>query len=157
MDNKIIVNYPIDPFLYRYDINGKLIDSVLVKSKIVEEDIVPSSVPLEGLEESMRFSYSSDEYFGILYDPVNQLYYRLIKGKFNEEAIEQLLQQKRGQPGKRSIIVLNNDLTFNKEVLIDPEKYIIDDAFIGPKGLYLLKKTELEDVKEYVYFNIEKN
>jgi hypothetical protein len=157
VDKRIIVNYPVDPFLYIYDTKGKLIDSVLVKSKIIEEDIKASKIPLEGFEEGLRFSYSSDEYFGVIYDPVNQLYYRFIKGKFSDESIEQMLQQKRGQPGKRSIIVLNNDLTFKKELLINPDKYIIDDAFIGPDGLYLLKKTELEDVKEYVHFNIEKN
>ncbi len=79
----IVVNFPADPFLYKYDGEGNPQDSFLVKSELFE--VPPPFHPdpsyninlPQTYSEALEFSISTSSYRELLYDPYKKVYYRI--------------------------------------------------------------------------------
>jgi hypothetical protein len=136
--NKLLLGFPIDPFVYEANSNGVFLDKKYVGSKYVNQ-IIPLSEdfqwPFQDGEnkeaELYQYDKSTSFYGGLLYDPYHRLYYRftIIRPLASHENFYQ-----------HSIIIMDEQLNKVGEKLLSGNKYSYTMKFISPDGLHIARR-----------------
>jgi hypothetical protein len=119
--------------------NGELF-KVFAGSKYKNKEIKPFSMIPEAEQEDIAW-VENPKYYGIYYDPYKQLYYRTFQfsGSYDQNGILKEMDAKK----QFSVIVLDKDFNVIKEVVFPGGIYNVYRAFVGKRGLYLLKNNIL--------------
>jgi hypothetical protein len=119
--------------------NGLMV-KVFAGSKYKKKEIKPFQMIPETEQEDIAW-VENPKYYGIYFDPYKQLYYRTFQfsGSYDQNGILKETDAKK----QFSVIVLDKDFNVMKEVVFPGGIYNVYRAFVGKRGLYLLKNNIL--------------
>ncbi len=95
--------------------------------------------PAEEMEGGLRKVVLSGGYFNIIFDRFREVYYIFAyhgREIDSRNTVEELMDMVK-YPSQFSIVILNKDLTKVGEVLLEKNKYYMENFFVGREGLYL--------------------
>jgi hypothetical protein len=136
---KLIMSFPIDPFVYVGDLEGYFEAKYFAGSKHfgsiqpMDADVEWPFKEKEGGNKVRDYSVSTSNYAGILYDPFNDLYYR---HTFIRPSLENV---NRGHLIDQSIIILDKDFKKVGEMFLPTHKYSYSMKFISKQGLHIAR------------------
>jgi hypothetical protein len=148
-----IYSWPLLDHLVKVNYWSKNTEKYLVKSAEDNSKAKPfKSIPTDRMEDEV--SLSNLRYGEIFYDKYNELYYRVVYHPLKNYSNE--IYPTYRQAREFSILVLDKNFNLQKEVSFPDKKYLVYNAFVGPKGLYLPRNNPfLEDLKEdSIYIDI---
>lgn len=154
--HELIYSFAADPYVYRYDLSGKLKGKHLLKSAYIGDIKEISSKQIIGdpLEEAAYFMNNSF-YGDIYYDRFRRLYYRLVKHKLTKEATKKEILQGRSIYEKYSMIVSDEDFNLLGEVMLKNkggEGFEGNSLFIITKDGILIQSYDKSDENK-MFFN----
>ena len=156
-ESKLVLNYPVDPFLYAGSKEGVLKESHYVGSDFIAS-ITPwrssTANPSDGAyKQRSEFSMSTSDYPGIIYDHYKNLYYRISYLRPSLDVVK---------TGYRlpnfSFIIMNPAFEKIGEVKFDSRIYDQSMIFVSEDGINLARKdlySQDENSLSYEYFAVE--
>ena len=153
--DKIYINYPLDHYVYIYDLDGQYLEKKLVSASAFE--VLPEPAPYKKImdHEYMRDWWLPIPFYGPLnYHPKQKLFTRI----FHQKQALKTTDGKLNNGGKRKSYVVIYDENFNKlgETFFDNGQLGVYKALPLSNG-YLIApneehwKNENEFVEKYVY------
>jgi hypothetical protein len=158
VEKKILFNFPIDNWVYSQDLESKsnpekkLANSIYFEEhkafdpnpeKYKSIDFSTKNIPLE------HHAFSNSDYAGILFDPNNQVYYRIAFIRPNIADVEE---------GNRvpdiSIITLDRNLKKIGEDLFLGKTYDNTMIFVTSRGLNIARKDLYSKDENYLEFEV---
>ncbi|MFC4874531.1 DUF4221 family protein [Negadavirga shengliensis] len=132
---KTVYSFFADHRLYYSTSDTGELEEVYARSKYLPDDF--ANRPLSGTPlENMQYTFGSNRYSGIMYDPYREVFYRFCYPEVEIRDREEGMQL-RGFPKKFSIMVLDKDLNILGETLFDKPHYVPHNAFVAEEGLYI--------------------
>ncbi|MCH6201492.1 DUF4221 domain-containing protein [Aquiflexum sp. LQ15W] len=157
-DSIYIISWPLLDSLKWIDKKNRITKNILAKSQYFSGEQIPFSIP-PNQEEENKMVLGKFRYKQILFDPYRKLYYRIIMHPLKETENKTFIPNIDEQ--KFSILVLDENFKFKKEVIFPSNTYSPFNIFIGKSGVILMKNNYFdEDVNEdelvLHVFNLEK-
>lgn len=144
--NQIIVSHFADHNLYIYDLDGK--ETIKkCKSKYIKK--LPGKISVFEMdnEQLMMNRSSMNTYFGIIFDPYRNYYYRFINLSD--------MGNSHSMPNDFSIMILDNNFNIVGEQMFKKTPYMCIGAHVIPEGLMLKKKDDYSGNTKYGLFKIK--
>jgi hypothetical protein len=133
LNEKIYMSYGGLPDIYTYDLDGNLLDKKPMYSLKHENPQPNPKLDFESEEpdDQLGTYYVYSMFF---YDPSSKLFYRILEHPKDNPEINI-----RYDPYflNFTILIYDQDLNYLDEVDLSYKNYLISDAFIGPRGLYI--------------------
>lgn len=148
-----IFSWPLLDQLLKIKYGGNEVESYLAKSKKDNSKSKPFSMrPSDKMEDEV--SLSNLRYGEILYDEYSRLYYRIVYHPLKHYTNETFPTHR--QARDFSVLVLDKNFNLLQEVSFPGKKYLVFNAFVGPKGLYLTRNNPFYDElnEDLVYIDI---
>lgn len=155
---KIILSYPIDPFLYEATVEGDVVNKYYAGSSFfgpISSMTNDVSYGTKGNQDSNDpdreyYSFTNSEFNRIMYDKYRNLYYRvtLIRSKKNEQPDNYMPDL--------SIIVLDSNFKKVSEKRFDGHIYHPTMLFVSKEGLNIARQDLYRRNNNYLYFNLFK-
>jgi hypothetical protein len=142
-ENKMVLNYPVDPYLYTSTPTGEIQGKTFVGSKFFE-GIPPMMKDVEyGVKKDpnakdirqKEYSLSTADYNRIIYDPFRKVYYRVA---YLRPAVTEV--RKNNTVPSLSIVILDNKLSKMGELFLDSKLYEPSMIFVSREGLNFARK-----------------
>jgi hypothetical protein len=155
-DEKYIYAFTTNHNLFITDSRHEAFSVKNGKSEYIDE--IPTLPSGMGITEYQLNYRSSPRYTSLIYDPYRNIYYRFAYPGA-EIDINNLEQYK--TPIQFSVIIFDKDLNKVGETMLPKNTYLMDNFFVGKKGLYLSKnhpyneKDFDEDFLTFEIFNVE--
>lgn len=152
--SRIVYSFPASNYIYRYDANLSLIDSLYMGSRYTKE-IKPCGLSfLEAIKDKdKRLDYyiSENSYSNIAFDQQHGLYYRIANHP-------RIIERKGNFRTPFSIIVMDTDGNLLAETPIVDDYYNIVtlNSHVYKGGLLLQLISDDEDVIKFVYYKLIK-
>ena len=131
-DNKILISFPVDHYLYLYDFDGNIIKKIYCKSKYLNKFAPYDSTQTFINGYSRKFEFKNGNYSSILYDKYRNLYYRVVRHNMklkNGNRVNSYFD------GKWSIIVMDSNFNILGEQVFAAKKYFYINILITKDGL----------------------
>ena len=144
--NQIVVSHLADHHLYIYDLDGK--ETIKkCKSKCIKK--LPGKISVFEMynEQLMMKRNSMDTYFGIIFDPYRNCYYRFIRLSDGRDSHNRL--------NNFSIMILDNNFNIIGEEMFKNTPYMCIGAHVIPEGLMLKKTDDYSGNTKYGLFKIK--
>jgi Domain of unknown function (DUF4221) len=143
---KLVFAYPADEFLHTADKSHKF----LSKSKFF--DTIEPAARMEDTQEShTAFFVTSPSYGPIYFDKYQQVYYRIAELPRTPEEFAEKKWWK-----KKSIIILDRELTIIGEVPVENDALNLYHCFSTPEGFCIPLDADEESQKQFVVFKLKK-
>lgn len=155
--NELIINYPIDPFLHRRDLNSETTTSKFVGSSYFEE-INPyqqdpkfflSRNPNERDLVQVQHGLSTSDFQSIFYDEFKDFYYRIAYVRPTLDKV-----QANDAIPDFSIIIMDNQFKKLGENLFEREIYDCTKIFISQSGINIARKDFYSIDENYLQFEL---
>lgn len=151
-NKKIVYSFPASNYIYRYDTDLRMIDSLYMGSRYTKEIKPENSNPINILrDKDARLKYYLDEnsYSVIAFDEYNGLYYRIADHPRKVD---------RGENYRHpfSIIVMDSEgkLISETPVVEDYYNIVTCNCHVYRGGLLLQLISEYEDEMKFVYYKL---
>lgn len=160
-NEELIVSYPLESQLYR--VSNEKVTRVSISSDLIGDfRLLPRD----------RYSYSKDSkqlkvmiygsawYFGVLYDPFRDVYYRIGKAAPDMAKVRRKISGEEVKiPYEYVIITLDKELRKIHELKISTKEAIVHRGiFVGPEGLHIAQlNLKGEDVMGFSTFVLTRN
>lgn len=116
-------------------IDASALNAIQAKSQYLQESL--PLFPINGArEDTYQYLYASDRYESLLFDPFRNVFYRIAVPAMEVESDDEY-RSLRIASQQFSILVLDNELRVIGEVLLEKEKYVAGNVFVGKEGLYI--------------------
>lgn len=138
---------------YIQDHLSKSVENIDARSQHLN-DALPL-FPIEGGRiDTYEYLFASDRYESLLYDPFKEIYYRIAVPKVEFQNEEDLMGL-RFTPLNFSVMILNRDLEVVGEYLVENQKYLPQNIFIGSEGLYISTShpNSKENKEDFIIFD----
>lgn len=147
LSQKFLVSYPIDDYLYEYDLNGQPTGKHLAKGRLKTE---PTSMEKRHFSAQGRKRYilSQSKYGLIKFDPYHEILIRACTGAVPETA----LTSTGFKPADRSIMLFNKDYQQIAEMTESSKKPLI--LFFNEQGIHKYLETENEDKLTFEIYEV---
>jgi hypothetical protein len=154
-NEKIILTYPVSPFVYSVDLKNKSKDSAYVGSKHFKT-VEPMRLDLEyafkqdrDFKREDNFSLTNSDYFRIIYDEHNEYYYRFtyIRPTLEERTKGFVFPD-------FSIIILNKDFEKLGEQVFSSTIYDNNTVGVTDKGLLIARKDLYNTNEDEITFSV---
>lgn len=161
-ENKLVLNYPVDPYLYTGTTSGEIKEKTFVGSKYFE-GIPPMTQDVQyGVKKDQNvkdirqreYSLSTPDYNRIIYDKFRKIYYRIA---YLRPAMTEV-RKNNTVPGL-SVVILDNKLSKMGELFLDSKLYDPSMIFVSRQGLNFARKDFYklhEDSLQFEAFNLVK-
>lgn len=149
-NNRIIYSFPASNYIYRYDTNLVLIDSLYMGSRYTGNIKCAQEPTLKFMrdeDERIKYFATQDSYSNILYDQYRKTYYRIAEHP-TKEHVEDFF------PKPFSIIVMNEQGELITETPVIREKYNTGNIHVVKDGIIIQKYTENENLIQFDLFRI---
>ncbi|MCM1110722.1 MAG: DUF4221 domain-containing protein [Clostridium sp.] len=152
--NKIVYSFPASNYIYRYDTDLNLIDSLYMGSRYTKEINSYNSSPIEILsDKDKRLDYyvSEHSYSVVTYDEYNGLYYRIANHP-------RITNRKDNYRTPFSIIVMDKEgnLVTETPIVDDYLDIVTLNCHIFRGGLLMQKVTEDENEIQFIYYKLNR-
>lgn len=154
----LLVDFPIDPNVYEYNTFGEIVSTHSIGSKFFNK-IVPydwnvemgfSNSNWDVYEKVNKHSSTQFSFFGVVFNPHQDLYYRLA---FMPDDIEKIRLGKFGKDF--SISIFDKDFKkIGETEVFDGEKYNIGNLFITDKGIAIGRKDLNAEDEDHIHFSL---
>lgn len=150
--NRIVFSFPASNYIYRYDTDLNLIDSLYMGSRYISDIASTTSSPLDIIkdkEERIKYYVSQPSYSNILYDPYNDLYYRFASQPFKEYDGGKFIKP-------FSIIAMTPDGNIISETPVaeDYNSLYTSNAQVCKQGLIIQRYTEDENIAQFTIYKL---
>ena len=134
-DGKLIYSFTMEEELYIIDVEGKIKEKKLAKSRYVQ-DVAPRRLPNDFLSV-VKKTCEMPSYGNIMYDEYRKVYYRFAYPE--TELDTEVNHRKILHNGKKefSIIIMDESFNIIGETKFPPFTYVPHICFINAKGLFL--------------------
>ncbi len=156
--NELVLSYPLEHFVHRIS-NSTVLKSPVKGELLGEFRFLPKNRNAYRKEsrESREMIQGSAWYFGILYDPYRNVYYRIGKAAADIKKVRaRLAGQEIKIPYEYVIMVLDDDLRLIDELKISTRQAIVHrGVFVGPDGLHIAQlNLRGEDIMGFSTFTL---
>lgn len=149
-EGKVIISFAASDSLVVYDPTNESLSCFMARSQMIK-NISPYSTLSRGIFVSADDEYNwylrTASYENIIFDPWNNVYYRLFR-----LPVKSLPPQGTLNPKPLGVIVLDSTFSYKKEYLLPEMKYLTDNAFVSRDGLNIQIKTDNEDEMVFALF-----
>lgn len=157
-DSIYLISWPLLDSLIWVDKKNHQTKNILAKSNYFSAQQIPFNTP-PNQEEENEMVLGQFRYGKILFDPYRKLFYRMVMHPLKETDNKTFIPNIEEQ--KFTIIVMDENFKFMKEVLFPSNTYSPFNIFIGKKGIMLMKNNYFdenvnEDELVLHIFNLEK-
>lgn len=152
-EGRIVYSFPASNYVFRYDTNLDLVDSIYMGSRYTDYIESAPSSSLEWLkseDDRIRYYISQHSYSSILYDPFRKVYYRIAEHPLSNWDGEWFIKP-------FSIVVSDTDGNIITETpLVDEyESLNKGNMHVGREGLMIQKRTEDENTIDFVIYKLK--
>jgi hypothetical protein len=147
VDGIVYLSFPLTDMIYKLE-GTDLVPSFELKSQQDQDfKYTPPRSVSGGILRSLPIG--SANYYGFLFDPYRNLFYRFIRHSYPTEEQETAIE-------KSSILIADKEGNFLHEIEVKESEYRLYQSFIHPKGLALIGKNEEEDLMTFDIFDFSK-
>lgn len=155
--NELVINYPVDPFLQRVNLNSNKQTLTFVGSSYFQEinpyqqdsNFFKSRNPNERDFAEDQHGLSNSDFESILYDEFKDLYYRIA---YVRPSLERIKANE--TIPDFSILVLNNQFEKVGEKLFERELYDGTKIFISQRGINIARSDLYDSDEDYLQFEL---
>jgi hypothetical protein len=133
-NGNIVVIFSDDPTMFKNDKTGNLINHKIIKSKYIQEFSKYDTTLGKKFSYNNKHQIMKPEFFRILYDNYNNVFYRINKHK-QEFEVNGIINDY--YDGSWSISILDSNLNLIYEQLFPPKKYYFLNTFVTKEGLFI--------------------
>lgn len=133
-NERVVLSMVGSPYIYISDDLISYTSKVFAGTKIETKKIEP--LITNDITGYIKHAITNTSYLSIIYDPYRNVYYRLAALAYDLTAQENtnfLLKY----PPRQAIIILNKDFQRIGEVLLEKERYVFNNSFVGQDGFYI--------------------
>ncbi len=150
--NRIVYSFPASNYIYRYNNNLELLDSLYMGSRYtrkIESTEVPTLKFLKNEEERLNYYAYQDSYANVIFDPLRDVYYRI--------AQHPSMDKDKPFPKPFSIIAMdkNGKIISETSVLGKNEKYNTGNMHVCKEGLLIQEKQDDENIIRFHLFKLD--
>ncbi|MEL6699084.1 MAG: DUF4221 family protein [Bacteroidota bacterium] len=152
--DRYFVSFPIDPYIYESDLNGRVLNKYYIGSKYFDEIPALYSNADYGLKKNRDFekediySLSTPDFVKLIYDKYRNVYYRLTYLRPDKDEVK-----KGNSTPDFTIIICNTDFQKVGEVFFDGEKYNNSMISVARQGLAIARKDLYKRNDDYISYN----
>lgn len=148
-----LVSYPLSDSIFLFDIKSKKLSPFKWMGSKIKENPIPINFEDSQTDRGRAFQLGTDYYFSINYNPIKNEIWRIFYKKYDEESIKKILNRVSGNPNKKSVLMLSEELNTFKEVELPSELNVNPYDLIFLKEGVFISLDSLED--RLIYRKIE--
>lgn len=148
-DGNWLINYPASDSLYVYN------PSTGIRYSAYAGYSKPTNITrgdFTNQQEKAINQFRQYGYYGVLSDPINIVYYRIIRLPKENYDIDNYKEESKTQ--RLAVIILDSDLNIIGESLLDDGAYYPLFCFVDSKGLHINAESEDDDFMIYRTFRL---
>ncbi len=152
--NTMVVSFPVTPYLYETDLDGKILNNFYVgskffgKTKPMYEDMDYQFNKARNFDKEADYTFSNSRYSKIHYDKVNKQYFRIT----NPEK-EKINVNDRDRNSDFTIIVTDENFIKIAEKKFNYKKYDIHRSGFINGTVYLARKDLYAEDENHMFFS----
>lgn len=148
-DSNIIISCPQSVTVQKYNrFNGHLEENICAKSKYIRHNFLVTK--MDDSSKDLDCHAREESYTDIKFDPVNRLFYRIVKDKQEYSDTSKINWQ-----APWSLIIMNDKFQVLDEVKFEAYQYNFDTFTVFEGGFFLRKIEDAEDHITFCYFKPE--
>lgn len=151
-NKKIVYSFPASNYIYRYDMDLNMVDSLYMGSRYTKEIKPCNSSPigiLSDKDKRLNYYIGENSYSVIAFDEINGLYYRIANHP-------RILERKDNYRMPFSIIVMdkNGNLLAETPIVEDYPNIVTVNSHVHRGGLIIQMITEDENEMKFVHYKL---